>query len=569
MPEEIIVNASCTDFQTKSFPLEKKGSVYEFSFKLPATSSVIFFSVSDSKENAVDNNSGKGYVVYLKDPSSEGFEKTLLEKIRVSGMAVYFLKLDYTPQDMLSEYESLFEDYPYLKNESTYATYLLIKFQTNKEETRAELIEFAKKMAGKDDEKSLTAAYSIFSRLDMNEEKEEVEKVALEKYPTGEIARTKFMMDYFSVTEKNDTYISDKINEYIELFGEPQEHELDFLYLQLITALLDKKDTLSVAKYKDQITDKDLWVSIYNSYAWKASGMDLSSAGTDLDFAEQISRKSLDIIEYQMAQPGADEDMNRLEETHRMCADTYALILYKQKKYDLAFRYQHEIVEEMGNKMYADGKERYAAFAEKAKGPEFAKEYLEKELLAGTDSKVMVEQLQRIYSELNLPEDEFENIQKQYLESAAQKDKDEIIEKYGDIKAIDFTLANLEDQKVSLSDYTGKVVILDFWALWCGPCISSFPGMQELVNKFENDNVEFFFINSWESSEPEKTKEKVMEFLEEKGYNFNVLFDYTDEVITKYKIRGIPTRILIDKSGNMKTIIRYTDDLLALINESL
>jgi hypothetical protein len=105
--------------------------------------------------------------------------------------------------------------------------------------------------------------------------------------------------------------------------------------------------------------------------------MDLTSPGKDLDFAEQISRKSLDIVEYLMKHPEADDVGLDLEEIHRMCADTYALILYKQKKYDLAFQYQHEIVLVLGDALNADGKERYAAFAEKAKGLEFAKDYIE------------------------------------------------------------------------------------------------------------------------------------------------------------------------------------------------
>ena len=219
--------------------------------------------------------------------------------------------------------------------------------------------------------------------------------------------------------------------------------------------------------------------------------------------------------------------------------------------------------------MGTDGKERYAAFAEKAKGPEYAKDYLEKQLLAGTDSRVMVELLQDIYAKLNLPENEFENIRKQYAESAAQKDRDEVIAMFGDTRAMDFTLTNLEGAEVALSDYTGKVVVLDFWATWCGPCISSFPHMQELVDQFKDEDVEFFFIDSWESTEPDKTKEKVDQFLEENKYNFNVLFDYNDEVISTYKVLGIPSRFLIDKSGNIRAIIRYSDDLAAMIHESL
>ena len=121
MPEDLQVNVSCSDIRIKSVPLEKKGSGYEFSLKLPASSSVLFFSVSDSKQNVVDNNSGKGYVVYLKDPSGEGKEQTLLEKIQSTGMAAHFLELDYTQEDILNQYASLFESYPELKNESYYA----------------------------------------------------------------------------------------------------------------------------------------------------------------------------------------------------------------------------------------------------------------------------------------------------------------------------------------------------------------------------------------------------------------------------------------------------------------
>lgn len=569
MPEDLQVNVSCSDIRIKSIPLEKEGSDYEFSMKLPASSSVLFFTISDSKENVVDNNSDKGYVVFLKDPSGEGKKQMLQEKIQSTGMAAHFLKLDYAPEDILNQYASLFESYPELKNESSYSKYLLTKFYVKKEEARPELIEFAEKMAGRQDEESLTAAYNIYRALGMDAEKEEVEKAALELYPKGEIARSEFMEDYFRIRKRDEAYITRKIIYYMKTFGEPLDRDHEFIYYELIMLYLDKKDTLSIEKYKDLITDKNSWINIYNSYAWRATGGDLTSPVEDLDFVEQISRKSMDLVEYLMAHPDENDGTIDLKEVHRMCADTYALILYKQKKYDLAFQYQQEIVDEMGDKMYADGKERYAAFAEKAKGPEFAREYLEKELLAGTDSKIMVDQLQQIYSELNLPENEFENIKKQYKESAAQKDRDEIIDMYGQAKAIDFTLTNLAEEKITLSAHTGKVVVLDFWATWCGPCISSFPKMQEMVNEFENEKVEFFFINSWERQEPEKIKEKVVEFIEEKGYNFNVLFDYSDEVITDYKVRGIPTTFLIGKDGNLKAIIRYRDDLAGMIRESL
>ncbi|MBK5208920.1 MAG: hypothetical protein JJE44_05360 [Flavobacteriaceae bacterium] len=87
-----------------------------------------------------------------------------------------------------------------------------------------------------------------------------------------------------------------------------------------------------------------------------------------------------------------------LQGTHNMYADTYALILYKQKKYDEAFKYQ-DVVEKNGG-LDTGGKERSAAIAEKAKGAEFAKEYSEKQLLAGVDSNILLNQLQEIYKKL-------------------------------------------------------------------------------------------------------------------------------------------------------------------------
>jgi len=96
------------------------------------------------------------------------------------------------------------------------------------------------------------------------------------------------------------------------------------------------------------------------------------------------------------------------------------------------------------------------------------------------------------------------------------------------------------------------VVILDFWATWCGPCMSSFPGMKTAVEKFAgNNDVKFLFINVWENVD-DKVK-NVKEFLKRTGYPFHVLMDLDNKVVESYKVTGIPTKIFIDKNG----IIRY------------
>jgi peroxiredoxin len=120
-----------------------------------------------------------------------------------------------------------------------------------------------------------------------------------------------------------------------------------------------------------------------------------------------------------------------------------------------------------------------------------------------------------------------------------------IIKLDGD-KAPDFTLKSVDGKTIKLSDYKGKVVIIDFWATWCGPCRRGIPDLVSIQTEFKNDLVIIGI-----SLDAEKTIKDVPEFV--KSYKINYPIVYGDEkVVMAYGgIQSIPTAFVIDKNGNV------------------
>ena len=149
-------------------------------------------------------------------------------------------------------------------------------------------------------------------------------------------------------------------------------------------------------------------------------------------------------------------------------------------------------------------------------------------------------------------EEDFNRMLSEAKQRAQSKAKESILSKRIGQPAKNFEAMNLSGELVRLSDLKGKVVVLDFWATWCGPCKAAFPYVQKVYEKYRgNADLVILAVNTWERVSGEKRKQLVRDFLEQNRYTFPVVYDES-KVVDMYGVEGIPTQFYIDRDGNIQ-----------------
>ena len=112
--------------------------------------------------------------------------------------------------------------------------------------------------------------------------------------------------------------------------------------------------------------------------------------------------------------------------------------------------------------------------------------------------------------------------------------------------APDIALSDLEGDEVRLSALRGKVIVLNFWATWCPPCIEEMPSLERLYRRFRNRQFEIVAV----SVDAEGVK-PVRKFIGERGFTFRVLLDPAKKTEVPFGVRGLPISYVIDRKGRM------------------
>ncbi|MGH2645598.1 MAG: TlpA family protein disulfide reductase, partial [Chitinophagaceae bacterium] len=270
----------------------------------------------------------------------------------------------------------------------------------------------------------------------------------------------------------------------------------DEMLSTIASQYIDSGDYKKFMFFASQIKDP---IEQANEYYFQARELMTSNKG--LPFADSILKMSLNIVLQSIDNPGRDKHSyqtnsdwaKEMQKTYAQYADFYAMLLNKEGKMKEAVDYEKKAVNYLDDESPILN-EHYVQYLLDAKDYKVAQERLESFFINGSSTDKMNTDLKPLYIRLNHSEKGYIGYLLKLEEKANIKLKTDMTNEILNEPAPRFTLPDLYNKQISMATLKGKVVVLDFWATWCGPCKLSFPGMQKVVENYKSDtNVVFLF----------------------------------------------------------------------------
>lgn len=544
---------------------------------VPADAKAMYFVVGSSGSEAKDNNDDKGWgtPVYQSDRKTPVAGYALTEAAIYSRHS-YYLQTKRNDSESSRIFSEHFKELT--ANESLLNMFGVQAVRTKNASAIAQLKAYAQEVLAKPKatEDELASALALSQTMEDETLAKALTEKLKKKYPKGFIVWGEKSKPFYegSPTLDQRKAIVDELAKLPLPKKESAAQTLSSMANRVASLCLRAKDYAGFEKYSALVTNRIDRAMMYNSLAWPETGESIDAPAGNLELAKKYSGGSLQLLKQVMQGPTEQEKypelspkrMNEmLESWYAMFGDTYALILYKEGQAEEALKYQQLACEQRQFKD-PETNERYCVYLEKVKGADMAEKKLEDLIAGGYASPAMKDQFKRLFM-ANAPEEMAAKYLGMLEKESRMRIKEETKKKMIDEPAPTFTLRNLKGETVSLESLKGKVVVVDFWATWCGPCISSFPGMQRAQNAHQDrGDVVFLFVDTWENgTEKEKNAQA---FIDKNKYTFNVLMDNDNEVVGKYKVEGIPTKFIIGRDGHIRfKSVGYSGNEDALVDE--
>jgi thiol-disulfide isomerase/thioredoxin len=536
---------------SKAYPYDVDFTDNKAVVTIPDSISVVAFHFY--KDQQPENNKGKGYVfkVVNEDGKSAVDAEAAHQFYLMNDGAFY----DLTTGDAtlaLNAIETALDENPQLETEWM-SSHIYVAQQAGGEKAKAVTEKYIAQVTSKSelDLEDYEQLSTVYSRVQDSKRYDSIKEIVNQKFPESKMALQNMVSSFFNLQslEEKEQFFADNKK------AAMQSPNADYILQNLAVGNFNIKKDSAFNHYFDLMKNATSKASLLNSIAWARA-----EKGKDLDKAAEMSKLSLNLIEKEQSelneQPeyySPNQYKRNLDYSYNMYADTYALLLFKLGKTKEAIAYQAKAI---GEGMSPDNNERYIEYliadGQYDKAVDKAKTFISE----GYATPTLNDYFKDAFTEAN-KEGDANTVLSELKESAKIKQLEKLKKTMLDEKAPDFVAKNLNNEEVKLSALKGKTVILDFWATWCGPCISSFPGMQKAVTKYKDDeNVVFLFVDTFESGENRITE--VQDFINENKYDFEVLIDPKEEngssheIAKKYNISGIPTKVIIGPSGRIK-----------------
>jgi thiol-disulfide isomerase/thioredoxin len=397
------------------------------------------------------------------------------------------------------------------------------------------------RLENSDKEEDLMLASSYYG-YKMNRAKYDgVNKIAAERFPDGITALGNALGKIYDeqdgpANEKNYAEFVARFGNVAKLKGHRYFQSAKFY----VASSYANEDPAKVISWIEKIED-----TVYRTAAYSYGARELAAAGNPIP-AEKLIKRSL-------------ADLERREKTNTPEYKEYlkatASYLLTNKKYEEGYKYATQAYDSTSkrDKTFMTtyfglqvGTERYAE----------ALPGMEEAIRTGTATPLIKERLQKAFTTVKGKSADYKAYYAALMEDFRNNISKEVMAKMEKAPAYNFAVKTLDGKTVTLESLKGKVVVLDFWATWCGPCKASFPKMQMAVNKYKNDpEVAFLFIHTWETAADPVND--AGNYIKDHKYTFNVGMDLKDankknDAAAGYGLKGIPAKFVIDKNGNIR-----------------